>query len=85
MLVNNAWAGYENMIDEGEYTWPRPFCHSASRFSSRGAVGRPLPIHPLTNAPGKILVAPPRPSVSTHGCAVARARKPDGDSRYSYS
>ncbi len=25
MLVNNAWAGYENMIDEGEYTWPRPF------------------------------------------------------------
>jgi dehydrogenase/reductase SDR family member 1 len=23
--VNNAWAGYENMIGEGEYTWPRPF------------------------------------------------------------
>jgi dehydrogenase/reductase SDR family protein 1 len=25
VLVNNAWAGYENMIEEGAYTWPRPF------------------------------------------------------------
>lgn len=25
VLVNNAWGGYENMIEEGEYTWPRPF------------------------------------------------------------
>jgi len=25
VLVNNAWGGYENMIEEGEYTWQRPF------------------------------------------------------------
>jgi NAD(P)-dependent dehydrogenase (short-subunit alcohol dehydrogenase family) len=25
VLVNNAWGGYENMIEQGEYTWPRPF------------------------------------------------------------
>lgn len=25
ILVNNAWAGYENMVEEGEFTWPRPF------------------------------------------------------------
>jgi dehydrogenase/reductase SDR family protein 1 len=25
VLVNNAWGGYENMIEEGEYTWERPF------------------------------------------------------------
>jgi NAD(P)-dependent dehydrogenase (short-subunit alcohol dehydrogenase family) len=25
VLVNNAWGGYENMIEDGEYTWQRPF------------------------------------------------------------
>jgi dehydrogenase/reductase SDR family protein 1 len=25
ILVNNAWGGYENMIEGGEFTWPRPF------------------------------------------------------------
>lgn len=25
MLVNNVWGGYENMIENGEFTWPRPF------------------------------------------------------------
>src|SRR5499427_2710663 len=25
MLVNNAWGGYENMIEGGEFTWTRPF------------------------------------------------------------
>jgi len=25
VLVNNAWGGYENMVEEGEFTWPRPF------------------------------------------------------------
>jgi dehydrogenase/reductase SDR family member 1 len=25
VLVNNAWGGYENMIEAGEYTWQRPF------------------------------------------------------------
>ncbi|MFB3905069.1 MAG: SDR family NAD(P)-dependent oxidoreductase [Acidobacteriota bacterium] len=24
-LVNNVWGGYENMIENGEFTWPRPF------------------------------------------------------------
>lgn len=23
--MNNAWGGYENMIEDGEYTWQRPF------------------------------------------------------------
>jgi len=25
VLVNNAWGGYENMIENGEFTWMRPF------------------------------------------------------------
>jgi dehydrogenase/reductase SDR family member 1 len=25
VLVNNAWSGYENMIENGEFTWSRPF------------------------------------------------------------
>jgi len=25
ILVNNVWGGYERMIDNGEFTWPRPF------------------------------------------------------------
>ena len=25
VLVNNAWGGYENMMEGGEFTWPRPF------------------------------------------------------------
>ena len=25
ILVNNVWGGYENMIEDGEFTWSRPF------------------------------------------------------------
>jgi NAD(P)-dependent dehydrogenase (short-subunit alcohol dehydrogenase family) len=25
ILVNNVWGGYENMMEDGEFTWPRPF------------------------------------------------------------
>jgi dehydrogenase/reductase SDR family protein 1 len=25
ILVNSVWGGYERMIDNGEFTWPRPF------------------------------------------------------------
>jgi dehydrogenase/reductase SDR family member 1 len=25
ILVNNVWGGYENMIEDGEFTWARPF------------------------------------------------------------
>ena len=25
VLVNNAWGGYENMVEAGEFTWSRPF------------------------------------------------------------
>jgi dehydrogenase/reductase SDR family member 1 len=25
ILVNNVWGGYENMLENGEFTWPRPF------------------------------------------------------------
>jgi dehydrogenase/reductase SDR family protein 1 len=27
LLVNNAWGGYENMMEDGEFTWMRPFWH----------------------------------------------------------
>jgi len=25
ILVNNVWGGYERMIDQGEFTWGKPF------------------------------------------------------------
>jgi NAD(P)-dependent dehydrogenase (short-subunit alcohol dehydrogenase family) len=25
ILVNTAWGGYEGMVENGEFTWPRPF------------------------------------------------------------
>jgi NAD(P)-dependent dehydrogenase (short-subunit alcohol dehydrogenase family) len=25
VLVNNVWGGYEHMLEEGNFTWPRPF------------------------------------------------------------
>jgi NAD(P)-dependent dehydrogenase (short-subunit alcohol dehydrogenase family) len=25
ILANNVWGGYENMIEAGQFTWPRPF------------------------------------------------------------
>jgi dehydrogenase/reductase SDR family protein 1 len=25
ILVNNVWAGYENMVENGQFTWPLPF------------------------------------------------------------
>src|SRR6185503_4998265 len=25
ILVNNVWGGYENMMEDGAFTWPRPF------------------------------------------------------------
>jgi NAD(P)-dependent dehydrogenase (short-subunit alcohol dehydrogenase family) len=25
LLVNNVWGGYEQMVEDGEFTWSRPF------------------------------------------------------------
>ena len=25
ILVNNVWGGYENMVENGDFTWPKPF------------------------------------------------------------
>ncbi|MGD2070789.1 MAG: SDR family NAD(P)-dependent oxidoreductase, partial [Gemmatimonadota bacterium] len=25
VLVNSVWGGYERMVEDGEFTWPRPF------------------------------------------------------------
>ena len=25
ILVNNVWGGYERMIEDGEFTWGKPF------------------------------------------------------------
>jgi hypothetical protein len=35
-----------------------------------------VPAEPASVSPGKIIVAPPRPSVSTSGCAVTREKSP---------
>jgi dehydrogenase/reductase SDR family protein 1 len=29
LLVNNAWGGYERMVEDGAFTWPRPFWQQA--------------------------------------------------------
>src|SRR5438067_12055688 len=29
ILVNNVWGGYETMIEDGQFTWARPFCQQA--------------------------------------------------------
>ena len=35
VLVNNAWGGYERMVEDGNFTWPRPFWEQpAHRWSS---------------------------------------------------
>jgi dehydrogenase/reductase SDR family member 1 len=40
ILVNNAWGGYERMVEEGEFTWPRPFWLQPSwRWESMMTVG----------------------------------------------
>lgn len=40
ILVNNAWGGYEHMVEEGEFTWPRPFWLQPSwRWESMMTVG----------------------------------------------
>ncbi|QSY95435.1 SDR family NAD(P)-dependent oxidoreductase [Rhizobium bangladeshense] len=31
ILVNNAWPGYENMVEDGEFTWPKPFWEQPAR------------------------------------------------------
>jgi dehydrogenase/reductase SDR family protein 1 len=25
ILVNNVWGGYERMVEDGDFTWPKPF------------------------------------------------------------
>ena len=29
LLANNAWGGYERMVEDGAFTWPRPFWQQA--------------------------------------------------------
>ena len=29
LLVNNVWGGYENMVENGQFTWPLPFWQQA--------------------------------------------------------
>ena len=31
VLVNSAWGGYEQMVEDGEFTWPRPFWEQPMR------------------------------------------------------
>jgi NAD(P)-dependent dehydrogenase (short-subunit alcohol dehydrogenase family) len=40
ILVNNVWGGYERMIDNGEFTWMKPFWEQPlSRWDSMFAAG----------------------------------------------
>jgi dehydrogenase/reductase SDR family member 1 len=40
VLVNNVWGGYENMIENGEFTWPLPFWKQPlKRWDSMFAAG----------------------------------------------
>lgn len=40
LLVNNVWGGYEQMIEDGEFTWSRPFWEqSLFRWDSMFAAG----------------------------------------------
>jgi len=40
VLANNVWGGYENMIENGEFTWPFPFWkQSLHRWDSMFAAG----------------------------------------------
>jgi dehydrogenase/reductase SDR family member 1 len=40
VLVNNVWGGYENMVENGAFTWPLPFWkQSLSRWDSMFAAG----------------------------------------------
>ena len=40
VLVNNVWGGYENMIENGEFTWTRPFWEQpVSRWDSMFQAG----------------------------------------------
>lgn len=40
ILVNNVWGGYENMIEDGAFTWPLPFWkQSIKRWDSMFAAG----------------------------------------------
>ena len=40
VLVNNVWGGYENMVEGGEFTWPRPFWEQpVRRWDSMFAAG----------------------------------------------
>src|SRR5258708_14647083 len=35
VVVNSAWGGYEKMVENGQFVWPRPFWFGAeSRWSS---------------------------------------------------
>lgn len=40
VLVNNVWGGYENMVENGEFTWPLPFWKQPlQRWDSMFAAG----------------------------------------------
>ena len=40
ILVNNVWGGYENMVEDGEFTWPLPFWKQPlKRWDSMFAAG----------------------------------------------
>jgi NAD(P)-dependent dehydrogenase (short-subunit alcohol dehydrogenase family) len=30
ILVNNVWGGYERMVEDGDFTWPKPFWEQPS-------------------------------------------------------
>src|SRR2546423_6442059 len=52
VLVNNVWGGYENMIEGGEFTWPRPFWQQPlRRWGAMVAAGARAPLVAQGHAP----------------------------------
>jgi dehydrogenase/reductase SDR family member 1 len=48
ILVNNVWGGYERMVEDGDFTWPKPFWQQPLwRWDAMFAAGvRALPSKP---------------------------------------
>ena len=48
ILVNSVWGGYERMVEDGEFTWPKPFWDQPlwrwdAMFAAGARVSSPLP------------------------------------------
>src|SRR5206468_7421730 len=58
ILVNNVWGGYENMVEDGEFTWPLPcWKQPLKRWDSMFAAGGAPAYSPGIHPPGGLVPA----------------------------